>query len=108
MDDWMYDQMFSQQIDFDLDNNPDVSPGKYRLKRQSQFEKNPFYYHRKMACIVDGEIIIKHITEKAYLFKTNKGLFWCPKSLIKKNYDDKPCESWLVHKSFKPQFIKEE
>lgn len=61
------------------------------------FEKNKLYYHKKFKCV------LKHATEKAYLFKAEEGLFWVAKSLCKRLRK----KSIYIHQKAKIKYFQE-
>jgi len=73
------------------------------------FKRDKYYYHKYL--LEHGELAtIEYETEKTYLIKCEKGLFWLPKKLLYKNeiYGKGKINNWKVHKCFQRTYLTEQ
>ncbi len=64
---------------------------------------DPDFYHQPFSELFKT-IAVEHETEKAILFYTNKGSFWCPKKMVRIK-DKKDIMTWKIWKSFEYKFL---
>jgi hypothetical protein len=81
---------------------PGIEPGAgtYTIKKKTK--SDPDFYHiefRKLFKIIE----VEHETEKAFLFYSDKGSFWCAKKLVRIK-DIKDILSWKIWNQFEYKF----
>lgn len=84
---------YSEELDFS---------GEYdsvRTKRKTPFIPDPYFYFRKLFGDNEKHIVV-YETRKAVLFEADKGKFWVPKALLRRN-------KTLVHRSFSRSYLRE-
>ena len=81
---------------------PGIEPGAGTYTVKNKTKSDPDFYHtefRKLFKIIE----IEHETEKAFLFYSNKGSFWCAKRLVRIK-DVKDILSWKIWNQFDFKF----
>lgn len=63
-------------------------------------------YHHVMMFHPSDKPSVEHETEKAVLFRVTDGLFWCPKSLLRR-YDKNKLDVALVWKGFHRKILEQ-
>lgn len=92
---------------YDYDHEPEgyepgIEPGSGTYTVKSKSKSDPEFYYQEFREVFKT-IEIEHETEKAFLFYTEKGSFWCPKKLVKIK-DIKNIFTWKIWKSMKYDF----
>lgn len=96
---------YYQEDQFEAETyEPGHEPGAGTYTVKSKSKPNPDFYHEPFSEKFKT-IEIEHETEKAFLFYTENGSFWCPKKMVRIK-DIKDIYSWKIWKGFDYKFTE--